>query len=388
MRIFIISHDLSHNCLGRAVLLSQVFGRQHEVVIVGGCFGPEIWYPCRNIGIKYRKVNGELFLPQYTHQMARLLDKLKGGMVLAVKPRPTSFGLALMHRELRRRPVLLDIDDDEMAFYRDANWRKWDRKTLLRRPNSPLYTAMLERAIPFADAITVASRTLQDRHGGTYLTHVKDPDVLDPSRFDRDAERRKRNLPLEEKIIVFAGSPREHKGLELLLDVIERIGRDDLRLLVVGATNNPDDEYECRLREIGGERLYMLKQIPFTELPSVLAMADLVVLPQMDTETTRTQMPSKLFDAMSMALPIVATGVSDIPEVLAGECGMIVPPENEGALADAVCEVLESPSLAERLGANARQRLIERYSIDSAQDTVKAVVERTMEGRHAHAPSQ
>ncbi len=377
MRIFIISHDLSHNCLGRAVLLADVFGRRHEVEIVGSCFGQDIWYPCRNIGITFRKVDGEIFLPQYTHLMARLLDKLKGRVMIAVKPRPTSFGVALMRKTLDRsgRGLVLDIDDDEMAFYRGTKWRKWERKTLLRRPNSPLYTAMLQKMIPQADTITVASKTLLKKHGGVYLPRVKEPSVLDPSKYDRVEERKKRDVPLDEKIILFVGSPRPHKGLELLLEIIHDIGREDLKLFVVGATNDPEDEYEQKLRELGGDSLYLLKQISMNELAPILAMGDLVVLPQMNTPAAQAQMPSKLFDAMSMALPIVATGVSDIPEVLEGECGIVVEPDDKKELIKAICDILESPSLAQKIGENARQRLIERYSIDAVQPTVDLILQ-------------
>ena len=374
MRIFIISHDLSHNCLGRAVLLAQVFGRSHDVEIVGPCFGPDIWFPCRDLGINYRKVEGEIFLPQFTHLFARLLDKLKGDYVIAVKPRPTSFGVALMHRALTDHSIILDIDDDEMAFYADQGWKEWESKVLVRRPNSPLYTSLLETMIPTADVVTVASHNLEKRYGGFYLPHVKDPSFLDPSRFDRRAMRERWDFPAEEKLIVFAGSPREHKGLDLLLKAVERLGRGDVRLLVVGASNDPANVFESGLRDRGGESLYMLKQIPMNELPSVLAMADLVALPQHDTPTAQAQMPSKLFDAMSMALPIVASDVSDIAEVLDGESGLVVPPGDLEALVRAMGDILESPSLASKLGSNARRRLIEKYSFDSVQKTVEKVL--------------
>lgn len=379
MRIFILSHDLSHNCLGRAVLLAQLLARRHEVEIVGPCFGPDIWFPARKT-FRYRKVDGEVFLPQYTRLFARLIDKLKGDLVLAVKSRPTSFGVALMHRELTRRPVWLDLDDDELSLYPE-DWRARDRKTLLRRPNSPLYTAMLEPLIPSADALTVASRTLERRYGGDYLTHVKDPDRLDPERFDGAAERRRRDLPLDEKLIVFAGSPREHKGLDLLLEAIGHLRRGDVRLLVAGATNDPEDAIEARLRRKGAERLYLFKQFSHEELPAVLSMADLVVIPQRKTPAAEAQTPSKLLDAMSMALPIVATDVSDAAEILEGGCGRVTPPGDAAALAVAIGEMLESPADAERMGRAARARLIERYSFAAVEEQVERILVRVTGGQ-------
>lgn len=374
MKIFLISHDLSGNALGRTVLLAQLLSRRHQVEIIGSAFGSDIWYPARKTGFKYRKVEGEIFLPEYTHLFARLIDKLKGDLVLAVKPRPTSFGVALMGRELTDRPVLLDIDDLEMAYYEDKGWKEWDRKLLLRRPNSPLYTQMLERLIPTADGITVASRNLQERYGGAYLPHVKNPDFLDPAKYHRMEERQKRRLSLDEKLVFFVGSPREHKGLGLLQSAINRLNRDDVRLVVFGMTNRPDDPVEQELREKGGDRFYGFKQFPFSDLPAVLSMADIITIPQEDTTYAAAQMPSKLFDAMSMAKPIVATAVSDIPEVLGEDCGRVVPPNDEEALSKAIGDLLESPLDAERVGNNARERLIKNYSFEAVEDRVDSLL--------------
>lgn len=374
MRIYIISHDLAHNSAGRAVLLAQLLSRRHSVEVVGACFGSDIWFPCRDVGIKFRKVDGEMFLPEFTHLMARLIDKLKGDVIIAVKPRPTSFGVALMKQALSHRRIILDIDDDELAYYENDDWRHWDRKDLLRRPNSPLYIKMLDYMTGKANAITVASRELQNRYGGHYITHVKDPAVLDPAKFDKAAERQKRHIPPEDKLIVFAGSPREHKGLETILDAMDILKRDDLKLLVAGATNSPDNDYEQALRARGGDRLYLLKQTSMKDLPGVLAMADAVALPQQNTAFACAQMPSKLFDAMSMGLPIAASAVSDIPEALKDDCGLLVPPDDAQALAEAIARILDAPELAASLGANARQRVIERYSFDAAEPVMENAI--------------
>ena len=376
MKIVLLSHDLSHNCLGRAVVLAQAFARRHEVEIVGPALGNDIWYPCRKIGLPIRRIEGEMYLPQSAHLFARILEKIQGDLVMAIKPRPTSFGAALMHRALTGQPIAIDIDDDEMAYQDCRNWESWNRHVLLGQANSPLYTALLEDLIPSADCITVASRRLQKRHGGIYLPHVKDPAILDPARYDRKSERILHGIDVETRLIVFAGTPREHKGLDILIRALNRLGRDDVRLLIVGAVNDPNNAFENGLRQLGGERVQMLKQTPMSHLPAILSMADLVVLPQHECTFACSQMPSKLFDAMAMGLPIIASAVSDIPEVLEGDCGVIVPPDNDAMLAVKIAEVQDSPEWAARLGRNARQRLIERYSIDTAQAAVDQVIER------------
>jgi glycosyltransferase involved in cell wall biosynthesis len=72
-----------------------------------------------------------------------------------------------------------------------------------------------------------------------------------------------------------------------------------------------------------------------------------------------------------MGLPIVATAVSDIPELLDG-CGLVVPPGDRPALARAIESVLCNPALARRLGRAARARITTHYSCDIGADELRA----------------
>src|SRR5206468_12807400 len=123
----------------------------------------------------------------------------------------------------------------------------------------------------------------------------------------------------------------------------------------------------CRPGDLGGpewERFPIdrIQLVPYPALPSLLAAADVVAIPQLDEEAARYQTPMKLFDAMAMAKPIVATSVGDLPELLAG-CGRIVPPGDVDALAAALSELLADPGQARRLGEKARARCLQDYSM-------------------------
>ena len=76
---------------------------------------------------------------------------------------------------------------------------------------------------------------------------------------------------------------------------------------------------------------------------------------------------------MASGLPTVASRVGGMPELVAdGETGLLVPPDDAGALADALVRLLDDPPLAARFGAAARARAEERFSWD-------AVAERALE---------
>ena len=75
---------------------------------------------------------------------------------------------------------------------------------------------------------------------------------------------------------------------------------------------------------------------------------------------SQSQMPCKVFEAMSMGLPVIASRMSDLPEVLDG-CGWLVPPGDVGALAAQIAWVLDHPAEAEAFGQRARETCRARY---------------------------
>lgn len=76
--------------------------------------------------------------------------------------------------------------------------------------------------------------------------------------------------------------------------------------------------------------------------------------------------------AMAMAKPIIATIVSDLPEILDG-CGWIVEPENPEQLAEIIQYVFNHPAEVEEMGWKARERCIEKYSWDAMEKVLVGV---------------
>jgi len=110
----------------------------------------------------------------------------------------------------------------------------------------------------------------------------------------------------------------------------------------------------------------------FEKVPELLALSDVVVIPQKLSSSTIGQVPAKVFDAMAMAKPTISTAVSDLPEIL-DECGWIVKPTNSKQLADVIHYVINNSEEAEKMGWKARQKFVEKYSWDAMADTLLAV---------------
>ncbi len=380
MKISILSPDLSINCLGRAYLLARILQRHYEVEIVGPITsGDGIWWPvAHDKNIKYKSVKVRGGLKAYW-RMRELAGMIEGDVVYACKPLPTSFGMGLLKKKLHHVPLVLDIDDWEMGMIREycrglslIGWLRYlGGSTLLPYRMGSYWNIMIhEKLVRCADEITVSNRFLQKRFGGELIWHARDTEAFDSAGFCGDATRKKLGIDKNEKVVMFFGTPRPVKGLEDAIEALSLIEDRNVILIIVGMGK---DRYCQKLVNIGEEKLrerfkYFGLQ-PFDRLPEFLAMADIVIIPQKRNLATVGQLPAKVFDAMAMAKPIIATRVSDLPEILDG-CGWIVEPDSPEKLADGIEYILENPEEAGARGRRARQKCVEKYSWDAMEEVL------------------
>jgi glycosyltransferase involved in cell wall biosynthesis len=364
VKVSVLCFDVSDNAAGRAHLLAQLLAPIAEVEIVGPRHGAGVWPPVATDGVRYVSVPAGR-IASFAGALPGLLRAADGDLLYASKPRLGSAGLGLLKRRLGGRPLLLDIDDWEVGFFlRGGVWGTVGRAVNWTNPRGLPWTWLMERAARTADAITVASRFLQERFGGTLIPHVRDTDAWRPGLDDPTKVRAQLDAT-GKRLVMFLGTAREHKGVDDLVAAVAALARPDLVLALVGT--DPDGATGRRLRA----RLPALRLIPaiaFSEVPRYLEAADVVAVPQREGPDTRGQVPAKLFDAMALARPIVATRVSMIPEILdGGGCGVLVPPGDAAALGAAIERVASDPEKARELGARARARCIARYSYASAR---------------------
>ncbi len=377
MKISVLAFDLSDNATGRADLLARLLAPRWEVEVVGPRFGTAVWRPAIGGTVSHRAlaVDGARRYPRFARLWRDLLARADGDVLYASKPRPTSYGAALLARRQRRRPLLLDIDDWEVGFFRRAGaWGTLGRALNLRNPNGLPWTWLMERLAGRADGLTVASRFLQRRFGGTLITHVRDTEAWDPARYDR-AEARARLGVGAERVVMFLGTPRGHKGVDDLVEAVGELGAG-VRLVLVGA----DLEGEAARRWAARPWVRLVGEIAFDDVPRYLVAADAVAVPQRATSDTVGQVPAKIFDAMALARPIVSTAVSMIPEILEG-CGVLVPPGDVIALAASLRRLLDDPDGAAELGRRARARCEQHYSFSAARAALYPLVERVAVAR-------
>ena len=380
MKVSLVVSDLSGGGAIRAFLLGQVLLKlNYQVETIGFQFGKEL-YAIPPEEIPVYAFPGDKY-PGILANVGKVLKKIDGDIIYAVKPKPTSFGLSLIKKLLNHRPLLLDMDDWEMSWHGGDNWQyrpspkqlyrdifKPDGK--LKYPDNPLYVKWLENLVNRADAITIDTQFLQNRFGGTYLPNGKDTDLFNPTKYDPQTSRNKYGLS-DYRILMFPGAPRPHKGVEDVLIALEKLNQSDLKLVIVGGS--PYDDYDEKLREKWGKWIIKLPRCPVAEMPAILAAAHVVVVPQRDTLTAKAQFPLKLTDGMAMAKPVLSTKVGDIPEIL-GDYGYLVEPNAPDEIAATIPKIFANFSEAEAKGKKAREKCVELYSVKTMAKTLETVL--------------
>ena len=188
-----------------------------------------------------------------------------------------------------------------------------------------------------------------------------------------------RRLPL--RVIATVANLRRGKGHDTLLRAFARVVRraPDVRLHLIG-----EGALRPALEQLAVD-LGIAAHVEFLghchDVPARLADTDLFAFPSLMEAS-----PNGVIEAMAARLPVVATRVGGIPEMIEdGRNGLLVPPQNDEALAAALLRVIEAPALAAALGDAARQTIERRYSYERMVNEFETLYAEELNDRHVAA---
>jgi glycosyltransferase involved in cell wall biosynthesis len=193
------------------------------------------------------------------------------------------------------------------------------------------------------------------------------PNGVDPAVFhpyvDTAALRARHRLSLGDRIALFVGGlDRAHyfKGVPVLLEALARIAEPCVKAVIVG-DGDLRPQFEAQAAALGlAERVIFAGRAAQAELPAYYALCDALVLPSI---TMGEAFGIVLLEAMACAKPVIASDLPGVRTVAAhGECGLVFPPGDSGALASALETLLHDPDLRRRMGANGRARVEQKYA--------------------------
>ena len=246
------------------------------------------------------------------------------------------------------------------------------------RVRPPEDVALLASLTPAMDRLIVPSEAIVDkvRHEGREAARFAViPNGVDLSRFRSPTAacrlRREFSIPAHAPLVGVVARLEAEKGHRHLIDawpaVLERC--PEAWLAIVGEGSEAD-----ALRgQAGGLGRRVASRVVFTgrrdDVAAVTADLTVAVLPSL-----REAQGISILEAMARRRPVVASAVGGVPEVITdGVDGLLVPPQDPPALADAIVALLADPALRERIADAGYRTVAERYSIDAQVKRIEAV---------------
>lgn len=254
-----------------------------------------------------------------------------------------------------------------------------DERALLKKLVGLVHGRLMRRVhrlIALSDHV----RQFVAEHGGVPLERLAriyygvDPGPLQPSRA-RAEVRAELGLDKDAPVLVCVGRLAPQKDHPTLLRALAQLPAE-VTLLVVG--DDPFGSGRAQLEGLAAE-LQLAERARFLgirhDVPDLLGASDLFVLPSLWEG-----LGLVFLEAMAVGLPIVATNISAIPEVVDdGRSGWLVPPGAPAVLADAIETALADPAERARRGEAGRAILAERFALPRMIDETLAVYTEVLE---------
>lgn len=198
---------------------------------------------------------------------------------------------------------------------------------------------------------------------------------FDPARFPSNpAEhplRASLGIPEGAAVVGYLGLLTDYQGIPHLIESAVELRQrgEPVHFLIMGYPSV--DRYQSIARLRGVEDMVTFTgRIPFTEAPNYLAACDVAVAPKMSAS----EGSGKLLNYMAMAMPVVAYDTPVNREYLE-DLGVYAPVGNVGAFTEAIIELLRDPPGRAALGAQLRQRAIDKFSWAAAADCITTIYE-------------
>jgi glycosyltransferase involved in cell wall biosynthesis len=169
--------------------------------------------------------------------------------------------------------------------------------------------------------------------------------------------------------LLCVGSLHEVKGQQHLIEACRLLRARGLELAVQLVGEGPDRAALARqINEAGlGDRIELTGTRTSVELAELLRGADLVATPSVPSRDGRREgIPVALMEAMATGLPVVASRLSGIPELVEHDkSGLLVEPGDVDGLADAIELLCSEPALRKRLGRAAREKVLSEFDLNA-----------------------
>lgn len=371
--------ELSHNAAGRVQMLADLYGTFATVEMLG-CHFPKwgrcLWPPLSppRLPVHSFVVDDESMFMQ---QAIALVAAHPYDVVHLSKARAPNLFIGLLYKLLWRAQVLVDVDDEELAFVGGQDALNAEAFVQAKGGLPPLqalagadWTRLAVGLVGAFDGVTVSNPALQQRYGGQLLRHARDQGLFDRAADAREASRSRFGIEAGKKVVLFFGTPRAHKGLIETAQAIAQLPSRDVVFVVAG--DFPDPALMQRLLQVPGCDTRLLGAQPYADIAQVVALADAcVLLQQSGALVSDFQVPAKLSDALAMGVPVLSLRTTPLAEFM--DAGAVVEVGPDGLAAD-LWRLLSDDAYRSRQSAQALAVFQQKLSFPVNAQVLKDVI--------------
>jgi glycosyltransferase involved in cell wall biosynthesis len=248
-----------------------------------------------------------------------------------------------------RRPMFLEIHD----FYKSSV--DWINRLVFKHMTGFIVTNRLKMEALKKDFGIPEERMLHQ------------PNAVDVGMFSPDISReeakKKLGLPLDKKIVLYAGHLFYWKGADVLLEAAKQFSilnfqfSKNTNFVFVGGTD--EDIINFRKKAEGYDSIKIIGRRPHQEIPLWLRAADVLVLPSPAKyqESKYETSPVKLFEYMASGAPIVASDVPSIRNIVDDSMVWFFEADNPASLADVIKKAISDKDASRKKAKNAREKV-------------------------------
>ena len=174
------------------------------------------------------------------------------------------------------------------------------------------------------------------------------------------AQRARLAADAGELVVLYAGAHGISHGLVSVADAAAKLRDEAVRFVFVGEGAAKRD-LANRVAELGLSNVTMLPGVPHEDVPALLAAADVCLAPLRDVPLFATFVPSKIFEYLAAGRPVIGAVTGEPAAILRRAGAVVVPPEDPGALADAIRELRADPARREEIGEQGKRYVAEHF---------------------------
>jgi glycosyltransferase involved in cell wall biosynthesis len=306
-------------------------------------------------------------------RLVAMRNELDPASVVALRKVILSSGADLVHLHTGRATWLGGLAS-WLAGVPAVTTRRMDRPVARGWRTRLTYERLVERVVAISAAV---KRCLSG--GGvpesrvSVISSAVDPSRLRPLR-SRAEVRQGLGASADGAVLLVLAALVRRKGVDVLLQALGALAKDGLRPVLWVAGDGPQRLLlEALARHAGVDaQVRFLGRRP--DVPDLLGACDIVVIP-----SRREGLGVAALEAMAAGRPVIASAVGGLAEAIVDRrTGLLVPPEDPPALANALAELLHDPALRDTLGRAGRRRVAESFSAEQMVEAYVRLYERVL----------